>query len=437
MSIFKAYDIRGKYPGEIDEKIASKIAKAFCQFIKPKTVVLGMDMRTSSEIIQKGIIESLINQGINVINLGLVSTPMFYFGVNHFNADSGIMITASHNPKEYNGLKLVEKEAKPINYDNGIKQIEGMINNEFRDSKIKGNALEKNILNEYLNYIKKFIAKPKKFKIVADYGNGMNSVSTKKLLQSLNLDLINLYDTLDGTFPNHEANPLKEENTRDLQKKVLEEKADLGVAFDGDGDRMILVDNLGERLEGDITTAIIAKQILKSGNEKIMYDLRSTKAVGEIISENNGTALMSRVGHSFIKEQMRRENAAFAGEISGHYYFRDNFFTDSTDIPLLMILDLLSAENKKLSEFKKEIIRYYHSGEISKEAKDKDEIFGRLKKKYSGLKLTNLDGLTFTDKDYWFNIRASNTESVIRVNLEANSRELMQNKLKEVFELIY
>jgi phosphomannomutase len=437
MSIFKAYDIRGKYPQEIDEKIASKIAKAFCQFLKPKTMVLGMDMRNSSKIMQKSIIESLISQGINVINLGLVSTPMFYFGVNHFSADAGIMITASHNPKEYNGLKLVEKEARPINYDNGIKQIGEMIDNDFKDSKIKGNEAKKNILNDYLDYLKKFIIKPKKLRIVADYGNGMNSISTKKLLQSLGLDLINLYDTLDGSFPNHEANPLKEENTKDLQKKVLEEKADLGVAFDGDGDRMILVDNLGERLEGDITTAIIAKQILKSGNEKIMYDLRSTKAVGEIITENGGIPIMSRVGHSFIKEQMRRENAAFAGEISGHYYFRDNFFTDSTDIPLLMILGLLSAENKKLSEFKKEIIRYCHSGEVSKEAKDKDAIFGRLKQKYSGLNLISLDGLTFTDKDYWFNVRASNTEPVIRVNLEANNRELMQKKLKEVFELIY
>ncbi|MDD4353828.1 MAG: phosphomannomutase/phosphoglucomutase, partial [Candidatus Nanoarchaeia archaeon] len=204
-----------------------------------------------------------------------------------------------------------------------------------------------------------------------------------------------------------------------------------------DGDRMMLIDNNGERIEGDITTAIIAKQILKKGNEKIMYDLRSTKAVGEIISENGGIPLMSRVGHSFIKEQMRKENVCFAGEISGHYYFRDNFFTDSADIPLLMILELLSNENKKLSVIKKEIIRYSHSGEINKEANNKESIFARLKNKYSNLKMLTIDGLTFQDENYWFNVRASNTEPLIRLNLEANNKELMQNKVKEVLELIY
>ncbi|MDD4354215.1 MAG: phosphomannomutase/phosphoglucomutase, partial [Candidatus Nanoarchaeia archaeon] len=235
MSIFKAYDIRGKYPAEINEGLVQKISKAFCEFLKPKTIVIGMDMRLSSESLQNEIINSVTNQGIKVISIGLVSTPMFYFGVNHFNADAGIMITASHNPKEYNGLKLVEKEARPINYDNGISQIEKMINNSFINSKIKGEIIEKNILNEYLQYLKKFKTNLKKLKIVIDYGNGMNSVPTKKLLQSLNLEVINLYDNLDGSFPNHEANPLKEENTRFLQKKVLEEKADLRVAFDGDG----------------------------------------------------------------------------------------------------------------------------------------------------------------------------------------------------------
>jgi len=437
MTIFKAYDIRGKYPEEFNEETAGKIAKAFSQFLKPKTIVLGMDMRLSSKKIQKSIINALISQGIKITNIGLVSTPMFYFAVNHFKADAGILITASHNPKEYNGLKLVEKEAKPINYDNGLSQIEKMINNEFKESKTKGKVEEKNILKDYLEYMKKYLLKVKKFKVVADYGNGMSSLTTKKILEKLGINLINLYDKPDGAFPNHEANPLKPETTAILQKKVLEEKADLGVAFDGDGDRMLFVDDLGERLEGDITTAILAKQILKKGKEKIMYDLRSTKAVSEIITENGGIPVMSRVGHSFIKEKMRKENIFFAGEISGHYYFRDNFFTESTDIPLIMILNLLSTENKKLSELKKEIIRYSHSGEINKEVKDREIIFERLKEKYSNLKLIGLDGLTFQDKNYWFNVRASNTEPVIRVNLEADTKEIMKKKLEEVFELIY
>jgi phosphomannomutase len=253
----------------------------------------------------------------------------------------------------------------------------------------------------------------------------------------LDVNAVNLYDSLDGNFPNHEANPLKPENTIELQKKVVLEKADFGVAFDGDGDRMLLVDDLGERIEGDISTAIIAKQMLNGGSEKIMYDLRSTKAVGEIIKENGGEPIISRVGHSFIKEKMRNEDVAFAGEISGHYYFRDNFFTESTDIPLIMILELLSNSGKKLSQIKKEIIRYSHSGEINKEVTDREAIFERLKKKYSGRELLELDGLTFSSKDYWFNVRVSNTEPLIRVNLEANNRELMEEKLNEVFELIY
>lgn len=437
VSIFKAYDIRGKYSLEINEEMCGKIAKAFSKLLKPKKVVLGLDMRPSSESIKKAMINVLISQGVDVIDIGLCSTPMFYFAVNHLSADAGIMITASHNPKEYNGLKLVEKEAKPINYDNGINKIEKMINEEFYDFENKGKVFEKNILTDYIDYIKSYSFKINKLKVVADYGNGMNSLATKKLLQELGIDLINLYDELDGNFPNHEANPLKEENTADLQKTVLKEKADLGVAFDGDGDRMILIDDLGERIDGDITTAIIAKQVLKKGKEKIMYDLRSTKAVKEIIEESGGIPLMSRVGHSFIKEQMRKENAAFAGEISGHYYFRDNFFTDSADIPLLMILELLSNENKKLSEIKKEIIRHYHSGEISKEVSGKEAVFKRLREKYCDLKLIELDGLTFSADNYWFNVRASNTEPLMRLNLEANNEELMREKLREVLALIY
>jgi len=437
MTIFKAYDIRGKYPKELDEVIAGKIAKAFCRLFSPKKVVVARDMRLSSKSISDEVLDAIVKQGAVAVNAGCISTPMFYFAVNKLDADAGIMITASHNPKDYNGLKLVGKEARPINYDNGINKIEQMINDDFCDSKEKGELIEIDVFNDYFDYIKNYIKPVKKLKVVLDYGNGMSSVTTKNLLRVLGVDAINLYDSLDGNFPNHEANPLKPENTLSLQKRVIEERADLGVAFDGDGDRMLIVDDLGERIEGDVSTAIIAKQLLSKGREKIMYDLRSTKAVSEIIMENGGEPIISRVGHSFIKEKMREENVAFAGEISGHYYFRDNFFTESTDIPLIMILELLTNSNKKLSQIKKDIIRYSHSGEINKEVSDREAIFERLKKKYSSLELLELDGLTFSGKDYWFNVRGSNTEPLVRVNLEAKSRELMAQKLSEVFELIY
>lgn len=437
MTIFKAYDIRGKYPKELDEIIAGKIAKAFCRLFSPKKIVVARDMRLSSKSISDKVLDAIIKQGVVAVNAGCISTPMFYFAVNKLDADAGIMITASHNPKEYNGLKLVGKEARPINYDNGINKIEQMVNDDFCDSKEKGELIEMDILDDYFDYIKKYIKPVKKLRVVLDYGNGMSSVTTKNLLRMLSVDAINLYDSLDGNFPNHEANPLKPENTLSLQKKVVLEKADFGVAFDGDGDRMLIVDDLGERIEGDISTAIIAKQLLSKGREKIMYDLRSTKAVSEIIMENGGEPIISRVGHSFIKEKMRKENVAFAGEISGHYYFRDNFFTESTDIPLIMILELLTNSNKRLSQIKKDMIRYSHSGEINKEVSDREAIFERLKKRYSDLELLELDGLTFSGKDYWFNVRGSNTEPLVRVNLEAKSKELMAQKLGEVFELIY
>ncbi len=439
MTIFKAYDIRGKYPTEINGEISGKIAKAFCQLIKPKTIVVGRDMRIGSENISNELIKSLVNQGIKVINVGLVSTPIFYFAVNYLNTDAGLMITASHNPKEYNGLKLVKEQAKPIHYDNGIKEIEELfLKNEFQESEIKGIEIKKDIKNEYLEYIKNLAPKTiKKFKIVADYGNGMNAITTKELLQSIGIELINMYDQIDGSFPNHEANPLKSENVADLQKRVIKEQADFGLAFDGDGDRMVIIDETGDIISGDMTTALISKEILTNSKEKILFDLRSSKAVTELIKENGGTPMLTRVGHSFIKEQMRNENICFAGELSGHFFFRENFFTDSADLAILKVLSLVSKQDKKMSELIKEIKKYYHSGEINKEIKNKDEIFERLRKKYSNLELLTIDGLTFQDKDYWFNVRASNTEPLIRLTVEADTKEKMQQKVKEIQELLY
>ncbi|PIU63729.1 phosphomannomutase/phosphoglucomutase, partial [archaeon CG07_land_8_20_14_0_80_38_8] len=330
MTIFKAYDIRGKYPDEVDERIADKIGKAFAALFKPRVIVVGSDMRLSSDSLSESLINGLKNQGVKVVNVGLVSTPMFYYAVNKLSADAGVMVTASHNPKEYNGFKLVKKGAEPVNYDNGIMQVEKLVQeNNFKGAKKAGTVTDADLLDDYVKYVESFADNVKGLKIVVDCGNGMAGKTIKKLLSNLGVDSVFLFDELDGSFPNHDANPFDERNTKFLQKKVLELKSDAGFAFDGDADRLLLVDEKGERVGGDTTTAVIARKILANHKgEKILFDLRSSKCVPEIIKNDNGVPVISRVGHSFIKQRMRDENIIFAGELSGHYYFRDNFYCD-------------------------------------------------------------------------------------------------------------
>jgi len=274
-------------------------------------------------------------------------------------------------------------------------------------------------------------------KVVIDSGNGMSGLTIPKIFQKLNIKLIHLYSKLDGNFPNHESNPMKEKNTYDLQQKVISENADLGISFDGDADRVVFIDEKGKRINSDLITALISIQFLKGGKQKILYDLRSSKIVKEVIAENKGKAMICRVGHSFIKAQLREENAVFAGELSGHYYFKDNFFTDSGVIAMVMILNLLSSENKKISELIKPLQKYFQSGEINSEVENKDLVLQKIKEKYADAKeILNIDGLSIIYEDWWFNVRKSNTEPLIRLNLEADSKELMEDKKEEVLELI-
>ena len=439
MTIFKAYDIRGKYPDEVDERIADKIGKAFAALFKPRVIVVGSDMRLSSDSLSESLINGLKNQGVKVVNVGLVSTPMFYYAVNKLSADAGVMVTASHNPKEYNGFKLVKKGAEPVNYDNGIMQVEKLVQeNNFKGAKKAGTVTDADLLDDYVKYVESFADNVKGLKIVVDCGNGMAGKTIKKLLSNLGVDSVFLFDELDGSFPNHDANPFDERNTKFLQKKVLELKSDAGFAFDGDADRLLLVDEKGERVGGDTTTAVIARKILANHKgEKILFDLRSSKCVPEIIKNDNGVPVISRVGHSFIKQRMRDENIIFAGELSGHYYFRDNFYCDSAAIALMFILSLLAKIRKPVSEIIKGINKYYQSGEINKEVHDARAVLKRVEEHYSDAKIYRIDGVTVEYPEWWFNLRESNTEPVIRLNLEADTKGLMNKKLKEVLGLIY
>jgi phosphomannomutase len=436
--IFKAYDIRGIYPTELNEETAFLIGKAIVEYLKCKNIVIGIDMRESSVSLKKSLIQGITTMGCNVIDIDLCTTPMNYYANGFFSTDASVMITASHNPKEYNGFKICRNNAIPLTGDVDLKKIKELcINNDFNEPDEKGTIEKKEIVDEYCKFISNHYHNKdnKKLKIVVDCANAMGALE----LNALNLEnikIISMYEELDGSFPNHEANPLHYETLKDLQEKVVLENADFGVAFDGDADRCGFVDEKGNIIRNDFITGLIAEDILnEEKNLKIFYDLRSSKIVKEIIENNNGIALMCRVGHSFIKNQMREENAVFAGELSGHFYFKENYNTESSALAVVRIINILLNSNKKISELNQEMQRFYQSGEINKKVQDSKLIIEKIKEKYKDANIFFLDGISVEYKDWWFNIRSSNTEPLLRLNLEANTKELMEEKTKEVLNL--
>ncbi len=438
MSIFKAYDIRGIYPKELNEDIAYKLGRAFVTFLGCKKVVVSRDARLSGKSLSKALIKGLTDQGADVVDIGLSSTPMNYFANNFLKADASIMITASHNPKEFNGFKLNREKSIPISEDTGIKEIETLAKkNKFKEQK-KGTVTTKDILNDYVNHIVKSIKTVNKnLKIIADAGNGMAGLAVGKVFSKLKLKLEKMYFELDGTFPNHPADPLKEENVKEIKNRVVKEKFDLGIAFDGDADRVFFIDEKGEKAQSDYIIALFAQEFLKENkNEIIINDLRTSKIIKETVEANNGISIMSRVGHVFFKQLMRQKNALFAGELSGHYYFRDNFYTDSGIIATVKLIEIMSKHNKPLSELVKPFKKYYQSGEINAEVKDKKVKLKEIEKHFKDGKIMHIDGLSVYYKDWWFNIRPSNTEDLLRLNLEANTRELLEKKKEELLKLI-
>jgi phosphomannomutase len=387
------------------------------------------------------LIKGIAEGGADVIDIGIATTPMIYYASGKLEVNAGVIITASHNPAEYNGMKLCLKGAVPIGEGSGMEEIKELaLRGDFSKVEKQGEVIENNSLKEdYKNYLTGFYKKGLgQNKIVIDFANAMG-IEEKDVLEkfSEDLDLTYLYDNFDGNFPNHEANPLKTETLEDLQKKVLEVQADLGIAYDGDADRVGFVDEKGEVVPMDYVTALISKEILKKNpGELILIDLRSSNAVRKVIEEAGGKVKHCRVGHSLIKAQMRRDGAIFAGELSGHYFFEENFKAEMTVLAVIMILNLLNETGKTMSELTADLKRYYHSGEINSDVQDPQKVFDELKKKYSSGKINELDGIRIDFEDWWFNVRASNTEPKIRLNLEAKSKELMEEKKIEVLNIV-
>jgi phosphomannomutase len=433
--IFKAYDIRGIYGEMLTDELAFKIGRAFATFLKSRKVVVGRDMRPHSKPLFDSLARGLAMQGADVVDLGLCSTPMSYFANGRLGADGSIMITASHNPGEWNGFKMCREQAIPLSGATGIQDIERIVNDgSFAPAAGPGRITSHDIVGEYVRHVREFADVKRPLKIAVDYANSMG-LYEGRVLDGL-VEITPLYNTLDGTFPNHEANPLKQDTLEAIQKLLRSATYDFGVAFDGDADRVGFLDEKGGIIPMDMITALIAKTLLRRQKGPIFYDLRSSWAVREVIVENGGTPMMSRVGHAFIKQQMRDARAAFAGELSGHYYFKENYYTESAALAALLIANLVSQSDRPLSELIRPIQRYFGSGEINSEVHDVAAVIRRLREKYGAGKIIELDGLSIEFPDWWFNVRASNTEPLVRLNLEARTRDRMEQRRDEVLALI-
>jgi len=439
--IFKAYDIRGLYPEELNEDGAYAIGRALVVHTGARKVAVGMDMRESSPSLRNALTRGITDQGADVVDIGLVSTPMTYFASWNLDVDAAVMVTASHNPAQYNGMKFCLKGAVPIGEGNGMEEIRDMaVRGEFAEVSKKGTVEENQALkDDYIDYVAGFF-KPGvgKKKVVIDFANGMG-IADKDVYARFKDDIeaVPLFDELDGNFPNHEANPLKTETLGALQAEVLENGADLGIAYDGDADRVGFVDEKGEVVPMDYMIALLAKEVLKKyPGGKILMDLRSSNAVKEVIEEAGGSVERSRVGHSLIKKQMREAGAVFAGELSGHYFFEENSKAEMATLAAMMLLNLMNETGKKMSELTAELKRYFHSGEINSEVADKDAVMAKLKELYKDGKLDERDGIRIDFPDWWFNVRASNTEPKLRLNLEAKTKEMMEEKRDEVLGVI-
>ena len=449
-SIFKAYDLRGVYPDQIDADVAYKVGRAYVTLIRQEQpdkelkIVVGADMRTSTPELKAALIKGLTESGVNVIDIGLSSTPTFYFAVAHYGYDGGVMVSASHNPAEYNGFKMTRAGAVPISGDTGIEDIKQMVVNEaFVQSKTTGKTeIKEGVLDdEYESQVKEMGLSPEKikpFKIVVDAANAMGALDVEKMFAQTNCELIKINFELDGSFPSHEADPLKEENMELTKKAVIEHKADLGISPDGDGDRYFFIDDTGKSMRQEILRGIMAQMALKDNpGATVCYDIRPGKITKDMIEEVGGKASVTKVGHSLIKEQMIKEGAIFGGESSGHYFYK--FKSGSYEAPIVLVLkflEFLSEQNKPLSQVIKPLQVYFHSGEINSTVSDPQAVMTQLETTYSDAEISKLDGITITYPEYWFNVRASNTEPKLRLNLEAVSKEKMEEKRDEVLAVI-
>jgi phosphomannomutase len=441
--VFKAYDVRGLYPTELDEEGAYRIARAYVEQFEPRSIAVGRDMRLSAPVMAASAIEGACDGGADVLDLGLVGTEMLYYAVGELDLEGGICVTASHNPKDYTGMKIVRRGALPVGGDSGLAEVRERAVEGFGPVRRRGEVREEDIWPGFVDKVLSFIDPEAilPLRIVVDAANGMAGAMLPPVLERLpQLDVVACHFELDGSFPNHEPNPLLPENREFIVAKTRSEAADLGVAYDGDADRCFFVDDNGTFVPGDFVTALLAESVLeKEPGGKVIYDVRASWAVPKTILAAGGIPLVNRVGHAFIKHRMRKEGAIFAGEVSAHYYFRDFSQADSGVVPFLLMLELLSKRGRRLSEILEPFReRYFLTGEINTPVSDVPLKLQELKEHYAseGATISHLDGISVDFEDWHFNVRPSNTEPLLRLNLEALSRQLMDRKRDEVLALI-
>jgi phosphomannomutase len=443
--IFKAYDVRGLVPSQLNEDIARQIGLAFQHVLDAEdrslgnTVVVSRDMRSHSEGLAQALIEGLTAAGLDVLDIGLATTPMNYFAVGFTKAAGGVQVTASHNPAEYNGFKFSRHGARPVSGDHGIALMEEKVKSgDLPKADRPGRVTQGKIFEDYRRHILSFLrdAGKKRLKVVVDAANGMGTIY-RPILEATGIELIPLYFELDGRFPNHEANPLKEENLHDLMRKVQETGADLGVAFDGDADRAAFIDETGRPIGSDLVTALIGGELLsRDPGKAVLYDLRSSRAVHEYIQEHGGIPVRERVGHSFMKATLRKRDGIFGGELAGHYYFRDHYYADSALGAVIEILNLLRETGQPMSELVQPLRRYAKSPEINFEVEDKQGKIEELARRYADAQIDYLDGITFQYPTWWGNVRPSNTEPFLRLVLEASTEQELAQREKELVEIL-
>ncbi len=447
-SIFKAYDIRGIYGEVLDEELAFQTGRAFVRFLESKAkggrnskirVVVAQDNRLSSPSLSASLKKGIMDSGGDIIDIGLAPTPMFYFAVAFYGFEGGVIVTSSHNPPEYNGFKMVREKAIPISGNSGLSEIKKLILALEPQKRRKGKIIEKEVLEDYIAFNwHDFLTKDfRKFNIVIDTANSVSGIIIQAIFQEAPFNIDHIFKELNGSFPNHNPDPLKRENLLSLKKAVLTEKADLGIAFDGDGDRIVFVTENGEIITGDMITALVAEIMLKKAKLKVMADITSSNIVRETVEGLGGIYLDCTRGHSLIKEKMRKEDVDFAGEFSGHYYAKSHYFCECPFMVMLLILKEMSKRKKTLSELISPLQKYCHSQELNFKVQDKKKTLDDLENKFSGQgKVSKIDGLKITFPDWWFNLRPSNTEPVVRLMVEADNKTLLKKKLDEIVSFI-
>jgi phosphomannomutase len=440
--IFKAYDIRGLYPSQLHAEVARRVGRAFVDYLGARRVAVGRDCRLSSPELAAAFVTGARSQGAEVTDIGVVGTDLLYYHVARHDLDGGAVVTASHNPKEWNGIKLVRRGALALSGDAGIKEIrEWVTAGRYAEAPEAAGELHRaDVREEYARHCLSFVraAAIPRLKVVLDTANGMGAVGAEAIFPHLPVDTVRMHFDLDGTFPNHPADPLLEENRRDIVERVRSEGADLGIAWDGDADRCFFVDDTGEYVPGDFVTALLGEDFARrEPGAKIVYDVRASRAVADRVGAAGGVALVNRVGHAFIKKRMRDERAVFGGEVSGHFYFRENWFADNGMIPALLVLEKLGREGLRLSQVLAPLReRYFISGEVNSRVDDVERALARIEERYEDARIGRMDGVSVDYDDWHFNVRPSNTEPLLRLNLEAGTRADMERRRDEVLALV-